>query len=84
MLFEKKIPDLFEELRKINPNIRSSELAFCAMAFLNFSTKDISEFTFVTIRAVQIRKNRIRKKYNIPSDQDFNSWMRDLVRNKSK
>lgn len=84
VLFEKKNPDLFEELRKINPNIRSSELAFCAMAFLNFSTKDISEFTFVTIRAVQIRKNRIRKKYNIPSDQDFNSWMRDLVRNKSK
>ncbi|WP_313153544.1 hypothetical protein [Sphingobacterium multivorum] len=49
------------------------------MAFLNFSTKNIAEYTFVTIRAVQIRKNRLRKKFDIPSDADFNNWMRELA-----
>ncbi|WP_333886084.1 hypothetical protein [Sphingobacterium siyangense] len=55
------------------PNLRSTELEFCAMVFLNFSTKNISEYTFVTIRAVQVRKNRLRKKFDIPSDVDFNN-----------
>lgn len=49
------------------------------MAFLNFSTKNISEYTFVTILAVQVRKNRLRKKFDIPSEVDFNNWMRELV-----
>jgi len=31
------------------------------MAYLNFSTKDIAEYTFVTIRAVEKRKSRLRK-----------------------
>ncbi|MCT3943831.1 hypothetical protein HZQ28_00875 [Elizabethkingia anophelis] len=82
VLFEKMYPAFVNELRKINPSIRSSELSFCAMTFLNFSTKDIADYTFVTTRAVQIRKNRLRKKYNIPSEQDFNTWMRYLGYNK--
>jgi len=27
---------------------------------------------------VQIRRNRMRKKYNIPSKVDFNEWFRNL------
>ncbi|HCD9236052.1 TPA: tetratricopeptide repeat protein [Elizabethkingia anophelis] len=76
--FEKLYPQFLSEWKKINPDARNSELTFCAMAFLNLSTKDIAVYTFVTIRAVQIRKNRLRKKYNIPSEQDFNSWMRKI------
>jgi len=49
------------------------------MAFLNFSTKNISEYTYVTVRAVQIRKNRWFKKFEIPSDADFNNWMGALA-----
>lgn len=62
----------------MDTKIRTTELEFCAMAFLNFSTKNIAEYTYVTIRAVQIRKNRLRKKFEIPSAEDFNNWMREL------
>jgi hypothetical protein len=78
-LFTELYPQFIQALKSLDPNLRSTELEFCAMAFLNFSTKNISEYTFVTIRAVQIRKNRLRKKFDIPSDMDFNSWMRELV-----
>lgn len=64
----------------MGPNLRSTELEFCAMAFLNFSTKNIAEYTYVTIRAVQVRKNRLRKKFDIPSDAGFNNWMRELAK----
>lgn len=77
-LFEKGYPEFVAAIRKLNPSIRSSELYFCALAYLNFSTKDIASFTFVTTRAVQVRRNRLRKKYDIPSEVDFNEWFRNL------
>jgi len=78
-LFSELYPEFAVSLRAINPKIRSSELEFCAMTFLNFSTKNIAQYTFVTVRAVQVRKNRLRKKLNIASDIDFNNWMRDQI-----
>jgi len=82
-LFEKGYPEFVAAMRSLNPSIRSSELYFCALAYLNFSTKDIADFTFVTIRAVQVRRNRLRKKYDIPSEADFNEWFRALVNDDS-
>jgi len=78
-LFTELYPQFIQALKSRDSNLRSTELEFCAMAFLNFSTKNIAEYTFVTIRAVQVRKNRLRKKFDIPSDADFNNWMRGLV-----
>ena len=77
-LFGEMYPEFVEAMKQLDPDIRSSELYFCALAYLNFSTKDIANFTFVTIRAVQVRKNRMRKKYNINSEIDFNEWFRSL------
>lgn len=79
-LFTELYPQFIQALKSHDANLRSTELEFCAMAFLNFSTKNISEYTYVTIRAVQVRKNRLRKKFEIPSDADFNNWMRDRMR----
>lgn len=78
-VFSEIYPGFVASLKMINPKIRSSELEFCAMTFLNFSTKNIAQYTFVTVRAVQVRKNRLRKKLNIASDVDFNNWMRDQI-----
>ncbi|MFT3920085.1 helix-turn-helix transcriptional regulator [Cloacibacterium sp.] len=78
VLFNELYPNLIFRLKELNPRIRNSELAFCALAYLNFTTKDIAEYTFVAIATVHSRKNRFRKKYNIPSDEDFNVWMREL------
>ncbi|WP_336829573.1 tetratricopeptide repeat protein [Sphingobacterium multivorum] len=79
ILFTELYPKFIQALKSFDPNLRSTELEFCAMAFLNFSTKNIAEYTFVTIRAVQVRKNRLRKKFDIPSDADFSNWMREVA-----
>lgn len=81
ILFEELYPQFISKLKVLDPKIRNSELSFCAMAYLNFSTKDIAEYTFVTVRAVEKRKSRLRKKYNIPTDEDFNRWMKNLENN---
>src|SRR5690606_18483142 len=78
--FTEIYPDFVKNIHRVNPNIQSSELGFCALLFLNFSTKDIAEYTFVTPKAVQNRKNRIRKKLNISSDEDIYVWMQKLMK----
>ena len=78
VLFTEVYPDFINTLKKQDSHIKNSEIIFCAMLYLNFSSKDIAEYTFVTPRAVQIRKNRLRNKYKINSNEDLNKWMRDL------
>ncbi|ROS17645.1 hypothetical protein EDF65_2018 [Chryseobacterium nakagawai] len=75
-LFSELYPGFIQKLKAIDPKVRSSELTFCAMAYLNFSAKDIATYTYVTLGAVEMRRSRLRKKYSIPSDIDFNNWMR--------
>lgn len=82
-LFSKGYPEFVAAMKELDPSIRSTELYFSALAYLNFSTKDIANYTFVTNRAVQVRKNRMRKKYDIPSEVDFNEWFRSLVSGQS-
>lgn len=84
ILFNELYPEFIVAMKTLDTKIRNSELAFCAMAFLNFSTKNIAEYTFVTARAVQIRRNRLRKKFDIPSEVDFNVWMRERVKISSR
>lgn len=78
VLFEELYPEIVAKLKKNDEGIKTSELTFCAMIYLNFSTKEIAEYTFVTVRAVQIRKNRFRKKHQIDSSVDLAEWIRKL------
>lgn len=76
--FREVYPDFINALLKIDPKLLTSELTFCAYLYLNFSSKEIAQYTFVTPRAVQIRKNRLRKKLNILSDEDIYLWLKNL------
>jgi len=72
--FKSLYPDFFEKLAEIQPNLQNSELIFCIYLKLNLSTKEVATYTFVTPKAVQNRKNRIRKKLNIASSVDIYKW----------
>ncbi|SEW26298.1 Tetratricopeptide repeat-containing protein [Chryseobacterium wanjuense] len=78
--FQEVYPDFFPKLLQKEPQLLTSELKFCALLFLNFSTKDIAEYTFVQPQSVQTRKNRLRKKLNISSEEDIYIWMKNIIR----
>jgi len=77
--FKEVYPELYAKLIYLQPNLKNSELIFCAYLKLNFKTKEIATFTAVTPRAIEIRKNRFRKKFNISSEQDLNIWINNLI-----
>ncbi len=71
MKFKELYPDFINTLLKINPDLENSELSFCAMLKLHFSSKEIADYTFVQHRSVQQKKYRIRKRLNIPGEEDI-------------
>lgn len=68
--FRELHPDFISALLKINPDLENSELAFCAMLKLRFSSKEIADYTFVQHKSVQQKKYRIRKRLNISGETD--------------
>lgn len=71
MKFKELYPEFISALLKINPDLENSELVFCAMLKLHFSSKEIADYTFVQHRSVQQKKYRIRKRLNIPGEEDI-------------
>ena len=51
--FQEVYPKFIDNLLKIDPGLVSSELAFCAMIKLNFSSKEIANYTFIQHKSVQ-------------------------------
>ena len=71
-------PEFFDKLSAIQTHLQNSELIFCIYLKLHFTTKEIAIHTYVTPKAIQNRKNRIRKKLNIPSTTDIYQWFDEL------
>lgn len=69
--FKEVYPGYVEKLLTINPGLENSELVFCAMLKLHFTSKEIASYILVQHRTVQQKKYRIRKKLNIPTETDI-------------
>lgn len=69
--FKEVYPEFIDQLLTINSNLETSELIFCAMLKLHFTSKEIASYTLVQHRSVQQKKYRIRKKLNIPGETDI-------------
>ncbi len=76
--YQSAYPELVEKLFEINPKLSANELSFCAMIQLGFSSKEIAQYGFMQHRSVQTKKNRLRKKLNIPSDVDLYFFLQNL------
>ncbi|MFD2037526.1 hypothetical protein ACFSKL_22220 [Belliella marina] len=77
--FVARFKDVYSEwwakMMELDPSLTPEDLKFCAMLYLNFSTKDIAKFTFVQCKTVQVKKYRLRKKLNIDSSVDLYDWL---------
>ncbi|MFY1047165.1 helix-turn-helix transcriptional regulator [Chryseobacterium sp. GP-SGM7] len=73
--FQLCFPDFIPNLLIINSKLISSEIHLCALMRLNFDTKKIASCTNSSVRAVESRKYRIRKKLNIHPDDNINNFI---------
>lgn len=76
--FKEVYPEFIASLLRMKPNLEDSELALCAMIKLHFSSKEIAAYTLVQHRSVQQRKYRLKKKLNIPGEEDLYRIINEL------
>lgn len=77
--FQEVYPEFQKKILEINQNLRTTELVLCAYVFLGFSIKDIAEYTFKSINTVRNRKQNLRKKFSLQTEEDLGIWLRNLI-----
>lgn len=70
--------NFFRNLRKLYPTLTSTDLKFCALIRLNLNTKDIAQFTGLTVRGVEGARYRLRKKLCVPKDKSLTEFLIDF------
>ncbi len=76
--FNIAFPDFDDKLIRINPLIKISDIEFCALIKLKIGTKQIASIKNISVKAVENKKYRLRKKLNIATNQDIYIWMQKL------
>ncbi|KPH13902.1 tetratricopeptide repeat protein [Chryseobacterium sp. ERMR1:04] len=80
--FQEVYPEFQKKLLEHSRNLRTSELILCAYTFLGFTIKDIAEYTFKSVNTIRNRKQNLRKKFSMQTEEDMGIWLRNLVVNK--
>lgn len=73
--FQELYPEYCKNLKAYLPDITQNELHFCGFLKLKFSTKDIAEYQFVTPKAIQNRKNKLRRRLNLDPKTDLYEYL---------
>ncbi|WP_415328043.1 helix-turn-helix transcriptional regulator [Chryseobacterium sp. MMS23-Vi53] len=69
--FKKAHPTFCTFLKEKYPDLNMSDLNFCCLIKMNFGTKEISMYTNSSLRSVESRIYRIKKKMEIKSQNDL-------------
>ncbi|AZA53464.1 helix-turn-helix transcriptional regulator [Chryseobacterium sp. G0201] len=77
--FQEVYPEFQKKLLEISPGLRTTELILCAYTFLGFTIKDVADYTFKSVNTVRNRKQNLRKKFNLQTEEDMGIWLRNLI-----
>lgn len=73
--FEVFFPGLFDSVQKISEQpLTGSDLKMCAMLKLGFTSKQIAIYTNSSIKSVEGKIYRLRKKLKITAEEDSKAW----------
>lgn len=76
--FENIFHQFSNKLLKINPDLQQSEIEFCALLKIKLTTKEIAQYRFIETRTVQNKKYRLRKKLEIPANDDIYQFIDNI------
>ncbi|WP_443945978.1 7TM diverse intracellular signaling domain-containing protein [Pedobacter sp. AW1-32] len=72
--------DFMQEILSRDPGLLQPERELCAYMRLGFETKEIARVTKLSVRAVESRKYRVRKKLGLSSDTNMYLWILELAK----
>lgn len=72
--FEEKHAGFFKQLKTLYPHLTANDLKLCACLKLNLDSKSIAALMNISVRAVENSRYRLRKKINIPPNENLNDF----------
>lgn len=71
-------PSFQKSLNLLNQDLSRSEFYFCSLIKLNYGTKKIAQILDISVRAVESKKYRLKKKLNINLEQNIQEFILSL------
>ena len=76
--FDEKNDNFFQKLKEKEKRMSESNLLFCSYVRMGKPNKEIADLLNVSVAAVEKRKYRLKKKWNLPDDTSFTEFLRNL------
>lgn len=76
--FNELYPGFEQRLLAKEPSLNRTDLDFCAFLRMGLSTKEIENAAELKTKAVEYRKYKLRKIFNIDSKEDLYQWIEKI------
>ena len=73
--FSLAYPDFIEKLTAQYSDLRSGDIKLCCYLKMNMNTKDIAQITGLSVRAIENKRYRLRKKLNLRTDISLEAFL---------
>lgn len=76
--FNETHENFFKKLKQNHPDLVPNDLKLCAYLRMNMSSKEMASLLNISVRGVEIRRYRLRKKLDIPHDKNLVEFLMEL------
>ncbi|RZL14068.1 MAG: transcriptional regulator, partial [Pedobacter sp.] len=76
--FNEAHESFFRKLKANHPTLVPNDLKLCAYLRMNMSSKEIASLLNITLRGVEIRRYRLRKKLEVSHDKNLSEFLMEL------
>jgi AraC family chitin signaling transcriptional activator len=67
--FDTADKDFLKKVKEAHPSLTPNDLRLCAYLRLNLSSKEIAPLLNISVRSIEIKRYRLRKKMNLPHEK---------------
>jgi DNA-binding CsgD family transcriptional regulator len=76
--FNEAHENFFKKLKAGHPDLVPNDLKLCAYLRMNMSSKEMASLLNISLRGVEIRRYRLRKKLNLEHDKNLTEFLIEL------
>jgi DNA-binding CsgD family transcriptional regulator len=76
--FKNADKEFFDKIKAKHPDLTSNDLRLCAYLRLNLSSKEIAPLVNISVKSVEIKRYRLRKKMNLPRETNLTDYIMNL------
>jgi DNA-binding CsgD family transcriptional regulator/ligand-binding sensor domain-containing protein len=70
--------NFLKKIKSLHPNLTPNDLRLCAYLRLNLSSKEIAPLLNISVRSVEVKRYRLRKKMELPRENSLTSYILKL------